>query len=133
MALGRRQLVAGAALLSILLTVGACDGDGAGRTDPDAEHPRSTEPATDGQQLIWKEDLSRIWPLTVPDGTIECRQTAQAVFTAPDDTTYALNDRAQHAGYPSIDPLRAKNADGDKISLGALRSKAMSLCSASEP
>lgn len=126
-----RRATAGGALLAALLTLGACGSGGAGREDPGVDQPVSPAPAKDGQQRIGEENMGHIWPLSVPEGTIECREPDQAVFTAPDGKTYALNDRAAQADYPSVEPLRAEGADGGKISLGALRSKAMALCSAS--
>ena len=46
-------------------------------------------------QRISEKNLGYTWPLTVDHGTAECREGDQAVFTAPDGTTYALNDRAR--------------------------------------
>lgn len=74
--------------------------------------------------------VAYLWPLTVDRGTMECRPGAAAVFVAPDGTAYALNDIAAEAGLASIEPLRATGSSGDKISLGALRSKALALCRA---
>jgi hypothetical protein len=50
------------------------------------------------------------------------------VFIAPDGTAYALNGNASDAGVADIEPLRATGAGNDKISLGAMRTKALSLC-----
>ncbi|MBT2398831.1 hypothetical protein [Streptomyces sp. ISL-100] len=69
--------------------------------------------------------------LKVDHGTAECREGNLALITAPDGTTYALNDRAEDAGYPDIDPLRVTGDSGDKVSLGSLLSRTMKLCPAS--
>lgn len=71
--------------------------------------------------------MGHLWPLTVPSGTLACPSDNQVVFTTDNDETYALNGQAERH-HPSIEPLRAEGAGGDKISLGALRSKAMQLC-----
>ncbi|WP_237524965.1 DUF2511 domain-containing protein [Streptomyces sp. SID5643] len=77
-----------------------------------------------------EKNLGYAWPLTVDHGTAECRSGDQAVFTVPDGTTYALNDRARKAGYQSIEPVRASGDGGDKVSLGTLLSKSLKLCRA---
>ncbi|MFF9814346.1 DUF2511 domain-containing protein [Streptomyces sp. NPDC014006] len=118
--------LAGAAALLLALT--ACGGSGT--SHPATGHPDPLPSPTSTAQRMSAENLGYTWPLTVDHGTAECRKGTQAVFTAPDGTAYALNDRARDAGYHDIGPLRAKGDDGDPISLGSLLSKTLKLCRA---
>lgn len=123
----RGRALAGATLAATVLVLGACTGGG-GRADPAVDSPVPLPPPDGSSQQVGEENLAYLWPLTVPRGTMECRDGDQVVFVAPDGQAYALNDRAGAAGYPSIEPLRATGSGGDKISLGSLRSKALGLC-----
>lgn len=109
------------------LAASACGG-GSGPKHPAHPAPSPLPAPTSSSQAISSENLGYLWPLTVDRGTLECRPGDLAVFIAPDGAVYALNDNASHAGFADIEPLRATGADGDKISLGALRSKTLGLC-----
>lgn len=109
------------------LTTSACGG-GSGPKQPAHPIPSVLPAPTSSSQAIASENMGYLWPLTVDHGTLACRPGDLAVFTAPDGTAYALNDNASDAGFADIEPLRATGADGDRISLGALRSKALGLC-----
>ncbi|MFI6999210.1 DUF2511 domain-containing protein [Nocardia sp. NPDC050175] len=113
--------VAGAIALS------ACGGGSAPKS-PAYPSPVPLPEPTSTSQAVASENLGYLWPLTIDRGTIECRSGEQAVFVAPDGKTYALNDKAEQAGTPSVDPLRATGSGDDKISLGSLRSRALQLC-----
>ncbi|CAL9650208.1 hypothetical protein SUDANB105_06604 [Streptomyces sp. enrichment culture] len=123
---GPRALVGVALIVCCLVT--ACGGSG--RSDPATTDPEPLPSPTSATQEISEKNLGYTWPLTVDHGTAECRGDNEAVFTAPDGTTYALNDRARDAGYRSIEPLRAAGDDGDPISLGSLLTKTLKLCQA---
>ncbi|MFG2141124.1 DUF2511 domain-containing protein [Streptomyces sp. NPDC048650] len=112
----------------VLLGLTACGGGG--RSGPHTTDPVPLPSPTAARQKMSEKNLGYTWPLKVDHGTAECRRDNQAVFTAPDGTTYALNDRARHAGYRAIDALRASGDDGDKVSLGSLLSKTLKLCRA---
>ncbi|GGL46748.1 DUF2511 domain-containing protein [Nocardia jinanensis] len=109
----------------VLLT--AC-GAGSGPAEPGHRSPVPLPEPTSNTQQVSGENLGYLWPLTVERGTLECRPGDQVVFVAPDGGSYALNDKAEQAGIPGIEPLRATGADGDAISLGAMRSGALGLC-----
>ncbi|MFE9582333.1 DUF2511 domain-containing protein [Nocardia sp. NPDC006044] len=109
------------------LMVGACGGGGGAEEAARSSSVPLAEP-TASRQAVAKEDLGSLWPFTVDHGTIECRAGVQAVFVAPDGKAFALNDKAEEAGVAGVEPLRAKGAGGDKVSLGAVRSKALRLC-----
>lgn len=113
-----------AAVAGVALT--GCSGGG--RADPAVESPVPLPPPEGRSQQVGQENLAYMWPLTVHRGVMECRGDHQVVFTAPDGKEYALNDKAAEAGYASLDPIHATGTDGDKISLGSLRSKALRLC-----
>ncbi|MEU9115104.1 DUF2511 domain-containing protein [Streptomyces sp. NPDC048483] len=116
--------LAGLALLGLT----ACGGGG--RTEPHTTDPVPLPSPTATKQKMGEKNLGYTWPLKVDHGIAECRKDNQAVFTAPDGTTYALNDRARNAGYRAIEPLRASGDDGDKVSLGSVLSKTLKLCRA---
>ncbi|MFI9050787.1 DUF2511 domain-containing protein [Streptomyces sp. NPDC053427] len=123
-----RSAVASALAGLALLGLTACGGGG--RSAPHTTDPVPLPSPTSGKQKMSEKNLGYTWPLKVDHGTAECRKDNQAVFTAPDGTTYALNDRARNAGYRDIDPMRASGDDGDKVSLGSLLSKTLKLCRA---
>ncbi len=109
------------------LSVAACGG-GSGAKDAAHPSPVPLPEPTSNSQAVASQNLGHLWPLTVDNGTIECRAGELAVFVAPDGKSYALNDKAEQSGLASIEPLRANGAGGDKISLGALRSRTLQLC-----
>ncbi|MET9431091.1 MULTISPECIES: DUF2511 domain-containing protein [unclassified Streptomyces] len=114
--------------LTLTLTVSLTACGGGGRTDPATKEPVPLPSPTAASQQMSEKNLGYMWPLTVDHGTAECRKGEQAVFTTPDGTTYALNDRAEDAGYRNIDAVRATGEGGDKVSLGTLLSTTMKLC-----
>ncbi|MFI9406675.1 DUF2511 domain-containing protein [Nocardia sp. NPDC052316] len=122
----RGLLLIGAACCTVPV-VSACAG-GAGPMSPAHPTPVPLPEPTSSSQPVASENLGYLWPFTVDRGTIECRAGDQAVFVAPDGKPYALNENAEQAGVPSIEPLRADGSDGDKISLGAVRSRTLQLC-----
>ncbi|MFF4605286.1 DUF2511 domain-containing protein [Streptomyces sp. NPDC001339] len=75
-----------------------------------------------------EKNFGYLWPLKIDHGTVACREGGQAVITAPDSTTYALNNQARKAGYPDIEPIRVSGNSGEKVSLGSLLSRTMKLC-----
>ncbi|OUC99539.1 hypothetical protein CA983_27805 [Streptomyces swartbergensis] len=101
---------------------------GSGTSHPSTTRPEPLPSPTSTTQRISERNLGYTWPLTVDHGTARCEKDNQALFTSPDGTTYALNDRARDAGYRDIGPLRAKGDDGDPISLGSLLTKTLRLC-----
>lgn len=108
--------------------IGVASGCGAGSRNPAHSSPVPLPEPTTNTQQISRENLAYLWPLTTDHGTIECRAGDQAMFVAPDGKAYALNDTAKAAGAADIAPLRATGANQSKVSLGALRSKALELC-----
>ncbi|MBF6228500.1 DUF2511 domain-containing protein [Nocardia abscessus] len=114
-------------LIAGALASSACGG-GSGPKNPAHPTPSPLPPPTSNSQAIRSENLGYLWPLTVDHGTLECRPGDQAVFIAPDGSAYALNGNASDAGVADIEPLRATGAGNDKISLGAMRTKALTLC-----
>lgn len=114
-----------AVLAAVTLSITSC---AAGRAQPGAASPVPLPTPTGSEQAISTANLGYLWPLKVKHGKIACRPGTQAVFIAPDGKAYALNDRAS-TRYPSIDPLRENGAGGTFISLGAMRSDALRLCS----
>ncbi|SCK48539.1 DUF2511 domain-containing protein [Streptomyces sp. WMMB 322] len=122
----RPAVLASAVAGLVLLAVSACGG--AGRTDPDTKQPEPLPSPTSTKQKMSEKNLGYTWPLKTDHGTAECREGNQAVFTDPDGTTYALNERAKRAGYRDIGPMRVSGDDGDKVSLGSLLSRTMKLC-----
>jgi hypothetical protein len=117
----------GAAVALVAITTSACGG-GSGRAEPASRSPVPLPEPVGTTQQVRSENLGYLWPFTVPGGTMECRVGNVAVFTAPDGTSYGLNDNAAHAGLPGVGPLRARGADGDEISLGSLLGKTLKLC-----
>lgn len=103
-------------------------GGGAGAKEASQSSAVPLPEPTSNKQAVASENLGSLWPFTVDHGTIECRAGVQAVFVAPDGKAYALNDKAEEAGVTGIEPLRAKGSGGDKVSLGAVRSRALRLC-----
>lgn len=108
-----------------LLGTACSGGDGPG---PAHTSPVPLPTATGTSQAVSSENFAYLWPLSVDHGTIECGTGDQAVFVAPDGARYALNENAESAGVQSIEPLRTGPPGKEKISLGALRSRALSLC-----
>ncbi|MFF4694221.1 DUF2511 domain-containing protein [Streptomyces chattanoogensis] len=126
----RHPRFAAASALAGLALLGLTACGGGGRTEPHTTDPVALPSPTGTKQKMSEKNLGYTWPLKVDHGTAECRKDNQAVFTAPDGKTYALNDRARNAGYRDIDPLRSSGDDGDKVSLGSLLSKTLKLCRA---
>ncbi|MGW5382732.1 DUF2511 domain-containing protein [Nocardia sp. NPDC003963] len=113
--------------LCAVVSAAACGG-GSGPEDPAHPSPIPLPTPTSARQTVASENFGFLWPLTVDRGELECRPGQQVVFLADDGKSYALDDNAAAAGVPEITPLRATGADGDAISLGALRSTALGLC-----
>ena len=94
----------------------------------------SPEPEVD----VTSEQFGPFWPLTVERGEVGCnvpegtrdRINPDRVFVfIHGGTTYALNELAEQAGYPSIEPIRKDSgAPGFKMSLEPLRSLAREKC-----
>lgn len=112
-----------AALLAIGLT--ACNGI----MNPD-DFPtdgRPTMTATSNPAEVEASDFGHSWNLNVDHGTIACETNSDGdpvlTFTAPDDTTYALNSVDDNSQLPDIGEI----ADG---SIGTLRTFAFSVCDA---
>ncbi|QPP10472.1 DUF2511 domain-containing protein [Streptomyces bathyalis] len=122
----RAVVLASAVAGLVLLGASACGGGG--RTDPDTKDPKPLPSPTTTKQEMSERNLGYTWPLKTDHGTAECREGDQAVFTVPNGTTYALNERARQAGYRDIGAVRASGDDGDKVSLGSLLSRTMKLC-----
>lgn len=109
-------------VVAVTATMAGCKPEGSGEPVP-------LPSATGTAQAIAKENLEYLWPFSVDNGTIECREGKYALFVAPDGTAYALNREASRKGFDDIDPIRRNNRGGIRISLGAVRSKALELCS----
>ena len=87
---------------------------------------------------VTSERFGPFWPLTVERGEVGCniaegtrdRINPGRVFVfIHGGTTYALNELAEQAGYPSIEPIRKDSgAPGFKMSLEPLRSLAREKC-----
>lgn len=125
---GRARAVAMASAAAGLVLLGTSACGGGGRTDPDTKDPKPLPSPSTTKQEMREKNLGYTWPLKTEHGTAECREGDQAVFTVPNGTTYALNERALQAGYRDIGPVRASGDDGDKVSLGSLLSRTMKLC-----
>ncbi|MFJ4569957.1 DUF2511 domain-containing protein [Streptomyces sp. NPDC098085] len=127
--IAKARYAAASALTGLaLLTLVACGGSG--RSEPATTDPVPLPSPTATKQQISEKNLGYTWPLTVDHGTAECRGGDQAVITAPDGTTYALNERARDAGYDDIAPVRLSGDGGEKVSLGSLISRTLKLCKA---
>ncbi|WP_330228898.1 YebY family protein [Nocardia sp. NBC_00508] len=126
-----RGFLFAAAAAAGAIVVTACGG-GSGPKNPAHTSPVPLPDPTSSSQVVASENLGYLWPFTIDHGTIECRSGEQVLFIAPDGHAYALNDQAERAGLPSVEPLRATGSGGDKVSLGALRSRAMQLCKFAE-
>ncbi|HWE91960.1 MAG TPA: DUF2511 domain-containing protein [Pseudonocardiaceae bacterium] len=113
------------ALLAAALALTAC---GAGGRDPASTTAVPLPPPTSSKQAVTQANFGYLWPLNVDHGTLECRGADQVVFVAPDGKGYALNDKAEAAGVPKIDPLRTEGSQGASVSLGALLSAGLGLC-----
>jgi hypothetical protein len=112
--------VAGAALLLA--------GCGAGQRAPATTSAVPLPPPASTKQAVTQANFGYLWPLSVDHGTLECRSTDQVVFVTPEGKGYALNDKAEAAGMPKIDPLRSEGSQGGNVSLGALLSTGLDLC-----
>jgi len=115
--------------LGVAIVMSVVSGCGAGTRNTASASPVPLPAPIGTSQQISRDNLTHLWPLTVDHGTIECRANDQAVFIAPDGNTYALNDKAKTNGAENIELIRAAGADHSPISLGALRTKALALCS----
>jgi hypothetical protein len=119
-----RKVALWTALVGCAIGIGACglhDDPYAGQTAVPLPTPTGT------RQAVAEENLLHLWPLTVDHGTIECRDRQYAIFIAPDQKEYALNEAAEREGYQSIDRIRRP-----KASLGALRGHVLALCEPSQ-
>jgi hypothetical protein len=109
-----------AAALSVAALLAGCGPD-------DEPAPKALPSPSGTAQAISRANLVHLWPLRIDHGTIACHLRhgdADALFITPTGKRYALNDQADHDGYPSIDPLLHDGAH-----LGAIRSLALRLCS----
>jgi uncharacterized protein DUF2511 len=114
-----------AGLLASALVLAAC---GSGVRDPQSTTAVPLPPPTSSRQPVAQANFGYLWPLTIDRGTLECRGAEQVVFVGTDGKAYALNDKAEGAGVPKIDPLRKEGSQGGQVSLGALLSTGLGLC-----
>jgi uncharacterized protein DUF2511 len=115
-------------LLLAVVAALALAGCGAGPRNPGSTSAVPLPPPTASRQAVTQANFGYLWPLNVDHGTLECRATDQVVFVAPDAKAYALNDKAEAAGLPKIDPLRTSGSQAADVSLGALLSTGLGLC-----
>lgn len=122
-----RTFLAGTGLVATaaLLLTGCKE---AGNARPAHKTPVPLPSPTGTKQQISIKNLGYLWPFTVDHGTIECRPPVRAVFVTPEGKAYALNGRAEKAGYAKVTPIRAEGDGGAHISLGAIRGEALKLC-----
>jgi Protein of unknown function (DUF2511) len=118
-----RSTAVPALAVAVLLTAGGC---GAGTRDASATQPLPSPTST--SQQVRAENFGHLWPLSVDQGTLECRPGTQVIFVATDGTEYALNGKAEQAGIRSVDEIRIDGSGNGKVSLGSMLSKAMKLC-----
>ena len=93
-----------------------------------------SEPEVD----VTSERFGPFWPLTVERGEVGCNiaegtrgriNPGRVIVFIHGGTTYALDELAEQAGYPSIEPIRKDSgAPGFKMSLEPLRSLAREKC-----
>lgn len=121
------RALAGLALTAVTV-LGLAGCGGGGRSEPATRTPVPLPSPTSTKQQMSEKNLGYTWPLTVERATAECREGDQAVVTVPDGTTYALNDRAESAGYPDLSPVRMSGDGGDPVSIGPLLSRTLKLC-----
>ncbi|MGY3681710.1 hypothetical protein ACVWXU_005333 [Streptomyces sp. TE33382] len=114
--------------LTAVALIGLAGCGGGGRAEPATKTPVPLPSPTSTKQQMSEKNLGYTWPLTVEQATAECREGDQAVVTVPDGTTYALNDRAESAGYPDLAPVRMSGDGGDPVSIGPLLSRTLKLC-----
>ncbi|MEE1737290.1 DUF2511 domain-containing protein [Streptomyces sp. BE147] len=114
--------------LTAVTLIGLAGCGGGGRAEPATKSPVPLPSPTSTKQQMSEKNLGYTWPLTVEQATAECREGDQAVVTVPDGTTYALNDRAESAGYPDLAPVRMSGDGGDPVSIGPLLSRTLKLC-----
>jgi hypothetical protein len=114
-----------AVLLAAGLLLTACGG---GSRNPQSTTAVPLPPPTSNRQPVTQANFGYLWPLNTDEGTLECRGSGQVVFIGPDGKAYALNDKAEAAGVPKIDPLRKEGGEGGQVSLGALLSTGLGLC-----
>ena len=89
----------------------------------------SSEPELD----VSSERFGPFWPLTVERGEVDCTVPEGArdrvIVFIHGGTTYALDELAEEAGYPSIDPIRKDSKEpGFKMGLDPLRILAREEC-----
>jgi hypothetical protein len=89
-----------------------------------AENRRQVEQGA----LVTRRALQQNWPLTVDSGYVDCKALA-AIFRYR-GTEYALNGRAEAAGYANIEPIWAYNHEipGARKPIGVLIDAAMATC-----
>jgi hypothetical protein len=122
-----RELIRAASVASSLAAIAAlsaCEhGNSTGNSTGNSAGYAPLPKPTGTEQVVAANNFGRLWPVTVPSGTIGCRADDAAVFIAPGGKAYALNERAREHGYADVSEIRAED-----VSLGALRSDALRLC-----
>ncbi|WP_157440243.1 DUF2511 domain-containing protein [Actinokineospora inagensis] len=116
------------AALSAAVAVLVLSGCAAGKSDPTTTSTVPLPPPTGTTQKVSDANFGYLWPLSVNEGTLECRGADEVVFVTSSGDAYALNDKAEAAGVRKIDPLRTEGSQGGDISLGALLSTGLKLC-----
>lgn len=120
----RTRLITAAATATLL--AGTLTGCG-------ALHPQDfpkngpTLKAVSNPQSVVSSDFGHAWPLTVASGTVGCTKNEKGdpvlTFTAPDDTTYALNSANGNEHNADIGKITKNLA-----SVGVIRTFAFTVC-----
>ena len=86
------------------------------------------------EKYVSEKDFGQEWPLTVPNGYVECKRGYMALFRFR-NTTYALNGSARsyakrYGEYEEIDSIWKDNPEikGTKMDIGVLINEANKLC-----
>ena len=78
----------------------ACGGD---RADRGVDNPVAGMPLNQ-QRTISRQEMPRVWPLSVGVGTLACDRSAVVFHHA--GVTYALNDAARSRGFAAVDSIQ---------------------------